>query len=200
MDEAFYQLELAHAKRGEHIAGADEAGRGPLAGPVVAAAVVLPVGDWIEGVGDSKKLSQKKREALYECIIQKALAWNVGIVDVETIEKINILEATRIAFGQAVAGLRVKPDFLYADQITNLPVDIPWQGIVKGDAKVYSIAAASILAKVTRDRIMREYDALYPAYGFAKHKGYGTLAHRQAIREYGPCPIHRMSFLGKILP
>lgn len=198
MTEDFYAHEREYWAQHLHIAGADEAGRGPLAGPVVAAAVIFPENCIIEGINDSKKLSEKKREKLYEEITEKSI-WSVGIVDVDVIERINILNAARLAFKQAVEGLPEKPAFLFADYITGLDLSVPHTAIVKGDAKVYSIAAASIVAKVTRDRIICDYDAQYPEYGFAKHKGYGTKAHREAILKYGPCPIHRMSFLGKIL-
>lgn len=197
--EEFYQFEQEAYEKGILIAGADEAGRGPLAGPVVAAAVILPYGDWIEGVNDSKKLSEKKREALYEQIVDKALAWSVGIVEEDVIDEINILNAARLAFQQAVQGLAPQPDFVYCDQITGLELGVAHLPIVKGDAKVYSIAAASIVAKVARDRLMRDMGEKYPAYGFEKHKGYGTKAHREALVKYGPCPIHRRSFLTKIL-
>lgn len=195
---SFYEHEEAFWGSGKLLAGADEAGRGPLAGPVVAAAVILPPGRIIEGVRDSKKLSPKKRDMLYEEITADSV-WSVGMVDVDIIEDINILNAARLAFARAVGGLSQKPDMLLADYITNLNIDIPYKAIVKGDDAVYSIAAASIIAKVTRDRIMEEYDAAYPEYGFAKHKGYGTKAHREALLKYGPCPIHRASFLKKIL-
>lgn len=195
----FYQYEKDYFEKGKLMAGADEAGRGPLAGPVVAAAVIMPYEHVIEGINDSKKLSEKKREALYEQITEKATAWAVGIVEQDVIDEINILNAARLAFLKAVKGLERKPDFVFCDYITGLELDIPHMPIVKGDAKVYSIAAASIVAKVTRDRIMREMAEKYPEYGFEKHKGYGTRAHTEAIRTYGPCPIHRRSFLRKIL-
>ncbi|PWM37208.1 MAG: ribonuclease HII [Clostridiales bacterium] len=199
MERDFFSFEREAAQQGLVMAGADEAGRGPLAGPVVAAAVIMDSAHIIEGINDSKKLSEKKREALYEDIAAGALSWSVGIVDVDVIEEINILNAARLAFQKAVTGLSVKPDYLYADYITGLELEIPYTPIVKGDAKVYSIAAASIVAKVTRDRIMREYDKKYPEYGFGKHKGYGTKQHICAIMENGPTEIHRMSFLRKIL-
>ena len=198
LNNPFYAYEREYWDKGLYLAGADEAGRGPLAGPVVAAAVILPKDCIIEGINDSKKLSEKKRNLLYDEITKKAM-WAVGIVDVDVIEEINILNAARRAFQQAVASLPVKPDFLCADYITGLQLDVPHEAIVKGDAKVYSIAAASIIAKVTRDRIIDEFDSVYPEYGFAKHKGYGTKQHREALLEYGPCPIHRLSFLTKIL-
>lgn len=177
------------------ICGIDEAGRGPLAGPVVAAAVVLPKDCRILYLNDSKKLSQKRRELLFDEITQKAQAWGVGMAGPGRIDEINILQATYEAMIQAVRNLGVVPDLLLNDAVTIPGLDLIQVPIVKGDAKSISIAAASILAKVTRDRMMAEYDGLYPAYGFAKHKGYGTAAHIQALREHGPCPIHRRSFL-----
>ncbi len=177
------------------ICGIDEAGRGPLAGPVVAGAVILPKDCEILFLNDSKKLSEKRRDALYEEIQEKAVAWSVGIVGPDVIDEINILQATYQAMRQAIAGLSRKPDILLNDAVTIPGVEIFQVPIVKGDAKSVSIAAASIMAKVTRDRMMAEYDTLFPEYGFAKHKGYGTAAHIAAIREFGPCPIHRRSFI-----
>lgn len=182
------------------IAGIDEAGRGPLAGPVVAAAVILPKDCLIEGVNDSKKISEKKREKLYDEIIENALAYGVGIVDHTVIDEINILNATRRAMKIALENLEVKPEFILIDAEKKVDTNqIPYLPIIKGDALSISIGAASIIAKVTRDRIMREYDKIFPMYGFEKHKGYGTKAHVEAIKEYGPCMIHRKSFLTKIL-
>ncbi len=179
----------------EYIAGIDEAGRGPLAGPVVAAAVILPKGCLIEGVNDSKKISEKKREKLYDDIIERAIAWGVGIKDNNIIDEINILEATRLAMHEAVCNLKTNPDFIFIDAEKKVDTNgIPYLPIIKGDALSISIAAASIIAKVTRDRMMREYDKVYPEYGFEKHKGYGTKAHIEAIKEYGLTPIHRRSF------
>ena len=198
MDREFYQLELEYAQKGQRIAGADEAGRGPLAGPVVAAACIMPADFFIEGIDDSKKLTPKKRDALYEQIMDKAICYGVGVAGVEEIERVNILNAARHAFELAIGQLE-EPFALYTDYITRLSLPCSYQAIKKGDAKVYSIAAASIIAKVTRDRMMQEYDKVYPGYGFAAHKGYGTKTHIQAIRDLGPCPIHRMSFLGGIL-
>ena len=176
-------------------AGIDEVGRGPLAGPVVAAAVILPKDALIEGVNDSKKLSEKKREKLYDDIINNALAWGVGIVDHTVIDEINILNATRKAMKLAIEDLKVKPDFILIDAEKKVDTDgIPYLPIIKGDALSISIGAASIIAKVTRDRIMREWDSVYPQYGFSGHKGYGTAKHIAAIKEYGLCPIHRRSF------
>ena len=177
------------------ICGIDEAGRGPLAGPVVAAAVILDINCPILYVNDSKKLSEKKREELYDEIMEKAVSVGVGIASPETIDEINILQATYEAMHQAVERLKVTPDLLLVDAVTIPAMPMKQVGIIKGDAKSVSIAAASILAKVTRDRMMVEYDALYPEYGFAKHKGYGSQMHIEAIREYGSCPIHRRTFI-----
>lgn len=182
------------------IAGIDEAGRGPLAGPVVAAAVILPKDALIDGVNDSKKLSEKKREKLYDDIVENAVAWGVGIVEHTVIDEINILNATRRAMKLAIENLIVKPDFILIDAEKKVDTNgIPYLPIIKGDALSISIGAASIIAKVTRDRIMREYDKIFPMYGFEKHKGYGTKAHVEALKEFGPCMIHRKSFLTKIL-
>ncbi|MBS5603226.1 MAG: ribonuclease HII [Enterocloster asparagiformis] len=180
------------------ICGIDEAGRGPLAGPVAAGAVILPKDCILLYLNDSKKLSEKRREELFVQIKEQAVAWCVGIVGPERIDEINILQATYEAMRQAVAGLGVKPDLLLNDAVEIPGVDIMQVPIIKGDAKSVSIAAASILAKVTRDHMMVEYDQLFPDYGFAKHKGYGTAAHIQAIQELGPCPIHRRSFIRNI--
>ena len=195
--EAMCVYEKEYAAWGA-ICGIDEAGRGPLAGPVVAGAVILPKDEKILYVNDSKKLSEKKREMLYDEIMDRALAVGVGVVGPERIDEINILQATYEAMRQAVAGLGVKPDLLFNDAVEIPGVDIMQVPIIKGDAKSVSIAAASILAKVTRDHMMVEYDQLFPDYGFAKHKGYGTAAHIQAIQELGPCPIHRRSFIRNI--
>ena len=181
------------------ICGVDEAGRGPLAGPVAAGAVILPKDCRILYLNDSKKLSEKRREELFLEIQEKAVAFCVGIVGPERIDEINILQATYEAMRQAIEGLGVKPDLLLNDAVTIPDVDIFQVPIIKGDAKSVSIAAASILANVTRDHMMMEYDRLFPQYGFGKHKGYGTAAHVAAIKEFGPCPIHRRSFLKKIL-
>lgn len=180
------------------ICGIDEAGRGPLAGPVVAAAVVLPGDCRILYLNDSKKLSEKKREMLFDEIREKAAAYGIGMASPERIDVINILQATYEAMRQAVGRLEaqgVVPDVLLNDAVTIPGLNVKQVPIVKGDAKSLSIAAASILAKVTRDRMMAEYDKLYPAYGFARHKGYGTATHIEALRVHGPCPIHRRSFL-----
>ena len=178
------------------IAGIDEAGRGPLAGPVVVGVAIMPRDSMIEGVNDSKKVSEKKREKLYDEITNQAIAWNVGMADQNEIDEINILNATKLALTRAVEGLNTKPDLILVDALTNIDTKgIPYKSIIKGDAKEYSIACASIIAKVTRDRMMREYDKIYPQYGFEAHKGYGTAKHIQAIKEYGPCIIHRESFI-----
>ena len=181
------------------IAGLDEAGRGPLAGPVVAGCCVLNPEVMVLGVNDSKKLSEKKRAELFPLIQEKALSYGVGIVDEKVIDQINILEATKLAMKKAVEALSVQPDLLLIDALRLPDLAIRQEDIIKGDAKSVSIAAASILAKETRDRIMREYDSVYPEYGFAKHKGYGTKEHIEAIRKYGPCPIHRRSFIGHFI-
>lgn len=177
------------------ICGIDEAGRGPLAGPVVAGAVILPKDCQILYLNDSKKVSEKKRELLFDEIREKAVSYGVGVVGPGRIDEINILQATYEAMREAVSQLDPVPEILLNDAVTIPGIDIMQIPIVKGDAKSVSIAAASILAKVTRDRMMAEYDALYPEYGFAKHKGYGTAVHIQAIRDHGPCPIHRNTFI-----
>lgn len=184
----------------ETICGIDEAGRGPLAGPVVVAAVIMPRDSFIEGVNDSKKVSEKKRELLYDLITKDAIAWGVGIIDQKEIDRINILNATKEGLTTAIKNLEVKPDRIIVDALKGIDtLGIPYTSIIKGDAKCYSIAAASIIAKVTRDRIMRQWDEIYPQYGFEKHKGYGTAMHMQAIREYGLCPLHRRSFTKNII-
>ena len=179
-----------------YICGIDEAGRGPLAGPVVVGAVILPKDSFIEGVNDSKKISEKKREKIYEQILEEAISYSVGIVDQKTIDEINILNATKLGVKIALEGLKQKPDVIMVDALTNMDtLGIPYISVVKGDAKNYSIAAASIIAKVTRDRIMKEWDEIYPIYGFSKHKGYGTAEHIRIIKENGPCILHRKSFI-----
>ena len=180
------------------ICGVDEAGRGPLAGPVCAAAVILPEGKIIEGVNDSKKLTEKKREALFDVIKAEAAAYAVAFATVGEIEELNILNATMLAMKRAVEALPVKADFAMIDGNRLPGLSIDCEAIVKGDARSMSIACASILAKVSRDRLLYEYAKEYPQYHFDKHKGYGTKLHVEALREYGPCPYHRMSFLGKI--
>ena len=196
-----YEFEKAAVNSGfSCICGVDEAGRGPLAGPVCAAAVILPVGAVIEGLDDSKKLTEKKRERLYDIIKQTAVAYSVAYGTLEEIETVNILEATYLAMNRAIEGLTVKPDFALIDG-NRVPrgIKIPCETIVKGDSKSMSVAAASVLAKVTRDRLMLEYDKKYPEYNFKKHKGYGTKEHTELIKQYGPCEIHRLSFLKNIL-
>ena len=182
------------------ICGIDEAGRGPLAGPVAAGAVILPKGLRLLYLNDSKKVSPARREELFSEIREKAVSFHVGIVPAERIDEINILQATYEAMRTAVSGLSVTPDIFLNDAVIIPGIDPEKQvKIIRGDAKSPSIAAASILAKVTRDHMMEEYDRLWPEYGFAKHKGYGTKEHMDAIREFGPCPIHRRSFLKSIL-
>ena len=181
-----------------NICGVDEVGRGPLCGPVVAGAVILPKNCDILYINDSKKLSEKMRDVLYDEISKKAVAWGIGIVSPERIDEINILQATYEAMRLAIENLKVKPDILFNDAVTIPGVDIEQVPIIKGDAKSQSIAAASIMAKVTRDRMMQAYDEAYPMYGFARNKGYGTKEHMNALREYGPCPIHRKTFIKKI--
>ena len=180
----------------QHICGIDEAGRGPLAGPVVAGAVIFPVDCKIRYLNDSKKLSAARREELFDEIMDKAVAAAVGIVSPARIDEINILQATYEAMRQAIGKLPVTPDLLLNDAVTIPQVEISQVPIIKGDAKSMSIAAASILAKVTRDRLMVEYDKVMPEYGFAGHKGYGSAAHIEALKKYGPSPIHRKTFIG----
>lgn len=182
-----------------YICGVDEAGRGPLAGPVAAGAVILPKECEILYLNDSKKLSEKRREELFVEIQEKALSFSVGLCDAQRIDEINILQATYEAMRKAIAGLKFVPEVLLNDAVIIPELTIPQVKIIKGDAKSVSIAAASILAKVTRDHMMQEYDKQYPEYGFAAHKGYGTAAHIKALKEYGPCPIHRRSFIGKFV-
>lgn len=196
-----FELEKALNRGGKiYVCGVDEAGRGPLAGPVCAAAVILPADCEIEGLNDSKKLSEKKREALYDVIIEKAVSYSIAFGTLEEIEEYNILEATYIAMNRAIEGLTVNPDHALIDG-NRIPkgIKVPCDTVVKGDSKSYSIAAASILAKVTRDRLLLEYDKLYPEYNFKKHKGYGTKEHYEAINKYGVCKIHRLSFLKNVL-
>ncbi len=190
IENEFYQNEM------NFICGIDEAGRGPLAGPVVVASVIMPKDSMIEGVNDSKKVSEKKRESIYEQIIEEAISYGVGIVGQEEIDELNILNATKKALTMSLQELKVRPDMILVDALEKIDtLQIPYQSIIKGDAKSYSIAAASIIAKVTRDRIMRQWDEVYPQYGFLGHKGYGTKAHIEAIKEYGICPLHRRSFV-----
>ena len=198
-DMLFFEKELT--KKGyKNICGIDEAGRGPLCGEVVAAAVILNDGIIIEGVNDSKKLTEKKREVLYDEIIKNVKAYGIGVSSVAEIEELNILGATKLAMKRAVDNLKIKPDYVLIDgnQKVSL-IDITQETIVSGDARSLSIACASILAKVTRDRMLRKYDEKYPEYGFAKHKGYGTKEHIEAIKKYGMCEIHRPSFCKKFI-
>ena len=188
----------ALAKGYKSVCGVDEAGRGPLAGPVCAAAVILPEGVIIDGVNDSKKLSEKKRESLFDVIREQALSYSIAYATVDEIEEINILNATMLAMRRAIDGLDIKADYAMIDGNKIPPIVIDAECIVKGDAKSMSIACASILAKVSRDRLLYKYAEEYPMYGFDKHKGYGTKAHREAILKYGPCPYHRKSFLKKL--
>ena len=180
------------------IAGADEAGRGPLAGPVVAACVIMPPLPLIEGIDDSKKLTARRREEMYSRIMETAVDTGIGVVSEEEIDRINILEAACLAFQIALASLHQQPDFLFTDAMP-LETDIPMQAMTKADQRVYNVAAASIVAKVTRDRMMDEYAGLYPEYGFERHKGYGTPEHRAAILRCGVLPVHRRTFLRKLL-
>ena len=196
-----FSYENEAAKNGyKYICGVDEAGRGPLAGPVCAAAVILPEDCEIEGLNDSKKISEKKRELLYDIIIEKAVAYSIAYGTLEEIEQYNILEATYLAMNRAIDGLSVETDFALIDG-NRVPknITVPCETVIKGDSKSYSIAAASILAKVTRDRLLLEYDEKYPQYGFASHKGYGTKAHYEAIAQHGVCEVHRLSFLKNVL-
>lgn len=184
-----------YSKGFKKICGIDEAGRGPLAGPVVVAGVIMPEDSMIEGINDSKKVTEKRREKLYDIIKEEAISYSIAVIDHNVIDEINILNATKQGVTDVVYGLDVKPDLIIVDALTHINTrGIPYEPIVKGDAKCYNIAAASILAKVTRDRIMRQWDEIYPQYGFSSHKGYGTAKHISAIKEYGLCPIHRRTF------
>lgn len=184
-----------YGKGFKNICGIDEAGRGPLAGPVVVAGVIMPQDSMIEGVNDSKKVTEKRREKLYDLILDEAISYSVAIVGQDVIDEINILNATKQGVTQVVDELDIKPDLILVDALEHINTrGIPYEPIIKGDAKCYNIAAASIIAKVTRDRIMREWDEIYPQYGFINHKGYGTAKHIAAIKQYGLCPIHRKSF------
>lgn len=186
------------ASGARYVCGVDEVGRGPLAGPVVCAAVIMPLGDIIIGVDDSKKLSAKKRAELSEKIIKNAIACNICRIEPQEIDEMNILQATRLCMKNAVEGLEIAPDYVITDGNMTLDISVPQRSIVKGDALSYSIGAASIVAKVYRDGLMEEYDALYPQYGFKKNVGYGTAEHIAAIKAFGLCPIHRRSFTKKI--
>lgn len=192
------KYEREYAQYG-YICGIDEVGRGPLAGPVVAGAVILPKDCEILYINDSKKLSAKKREELYDIIMEQAVATGIGMVSPQRIDEINILQATYEAMREAISKLSVTPDILLNDAVTIPQVDIPQVPIIKGDAKSISIGAASIIAKVTRDRLMEEYEKIMPEYGFASNKGYGSGAHIEAIKTYGPSPIHRMTFIKNFL-
>lgn len=193
-----WEIEAAQFEAGaQYICGVDEAGRGPLAGPVCAAAVILPRDLELPGLNDSKKLTDKKRRALYDLILAQAIAYSVVLMDEKTIDEINILQATLRAMEQAVESLAVTPDFVLIDGNREPNLELPCKAIIGGDGKSANIAAASILAKVTRDRLMEELDAQYPEYGFAVHKGYGTKRHYAALREFGASPVHRQSFLKK---
>ena len=194
-----HSYEIAAREKGyKYVCGIDEAGRGPLAGPVCAAAVILPEGIEIEGLNDSKKLTEKKREKLYDIIIEKAIAYGIAFADEKEIDEINILQATFLAMKRAQEKLGVKADYALVDGNRMPKLNIDGETIVSGDALSPSIAAASILAKVTRDRLMMEYDKEFPQYQFAKHKGYGTKVHTEAIKAFGPSKIHRLTFLKKI--
>lgn len=182
------------------ICGIDEAGRGPLAGPVVVGAAVMPRDSKLEWVNDSKKVTEKRREILYDRITEEALAWGVGIISEKEIDELNILNATKkglhLALGEVIEKLKQKPDIVIVDALREIDTfEIPYQSIIKGDATCYSISCASILAKVTRDRIMREWNEVYPMYDFEKNKGYGTAEHIKALKQYGPCTIHRRTFI-----
>ena len=195
------EIETNLHKQGiKYICGIDEAGRGPLAGPVVVASAIMPEDSMIEGVNDSKKVSEKKREILYDKITEEAISYSVSIISEEEIDKINILNATKKGLTNSIKDLDVKPDLILVDALNKIDtLGIPYKPIIKGDALVYSISCASIIAKVTRDRIMRQMDEIYPEYGFAGHKGYGTAKHIAAIKEYGLCKIHRRSFTKKFV-
>ena len=179
----------------KNICGIDEAGRGPLAGPVVVAGVIMPENSMIEFVNDSKKVTEKRREKLYDVIMEEAISYCVSVIDQDVIDEINILNATKKGVTDVVDGLEIKPDLILVDALEHINTrGIPYEPLIKGDARCYNIAAASILAKVTRDRIMRQWDEIYPQYGFLSNKGYGTAKHIEAIKQYGLCPIHRKSF------
>ena len=184
-----------YSKGFKNICGIDEAGRGPLAGPVVVAGVIMPENSMIEFVNDSKKVTEKRREKLYDVIMEEAISYSIAVIDQDVIDEINILNATKKGVTDVVDGLEIKPDLILVDALEHINTrGIPYEPLIKGDARCYNIAAASILAKVTRDRIMRQWDEIYPQYGFLSNKGYGTAKHIEAIKQYGLCPIHRKSF------
>lgn len=189
-------LDYENKYKGKLIAGIDEAGRGPLAGPVVCACVIMPLDEdkLIDGINDSKKLTEKKREELYDKIIERAIAYSIVEVDERTIDRINILNATKHGMKRALDGLKVKPDIVLIDAV-KIDTDLPQDNIIKGDAKSYNIASASILAKVYRDRLMKKLSVKYPQYNFAKHKGYGTKEHIENLKKYGKCELHRETFI-----
>lgn len=189
-------LDYENKYKGKRIAGIDEAGRGPLAGPVVCACVIMPLDEdkLIDGINDSKKLTEKKREELYDKIIERAIGYSIVEVDERTIDRINILNATKLGMKRALDGLKVKPDIVLIDAV-KIDTDLPQDNIIKGDAKSYNIASASILAKVYRDRLMKKLSVKYPQYNFAKHKGYGTKEHIENLKKYGKCELHRETFI-----
>jgi ribonuclease HII len=200
MAAAPYRFERAAWRRGlERVAGVDEAGRGPLAGPVVAAAVVLFPGRPVRGVDDSKRLTAEERAEAFARIEQRAMAMAVGVIDAETIDRVNILEATRLAMSQALGALAVLPELVLTDWVALSGLPFPQRNLVRGDQRSATIAAASIVAKVTRDRLMEEADRAFPEYGFSRHKGYATEEHRRTLAELGPCPLHRRCFRGVLL-
>ncbi|MGN1223020.1 MAG: ribonuclease HII [Christensenellales bacterium] len=194
IDKLKYEKEYQQ-KGYKMIAGCDEAGRGPLAGPVVVASVIMPIDDLIDGVDDSKKLTEKKRDELFDKIIEKAIDYKISIVSEKVIDEINILQATKQGMEECINGLKIKPDFALIDAVKGLNLVCEFLPLIKGDYLSYSIGCASILAKVTRDRLMVEMAQIYPEYSFEKHKGYGTKAHIEAIKKYGKCPIHRDTFI-----
>ncbi len=196
MDKLSYEKDLT-AKGYKYVCGVDEVGRGPLAGPVVCAAVIMPLDDIIEGVDDSKKLTAKKRETLSAKIINNAVAYAICRVEPQTIDEINILQATRLCMKNAVESLKITPDYVICDGNMSLDISVPQTSIIKGDSLSYSIGAASIIAKVYRDNLMDEYASVYPEYSFEKNKGYGTAEHIAAIKRAGICPVHRRSFVKK---
>ena len=196
MDKLFYERQLYESGY-KNVCGVDEVGRGPLAGPVVCASVIMPTDELIEGVDDSKKLTAKRREILSEKIIEKAIAYRICLIEPQIIDEINILQATRLCMKNAVESMPVAPDFVLTDGNMTLDVSIPQRSVIKGDALSYSIGAASVIAKVYRDALMREYAKIYPEYGFESNAGYGSAKHIEAIKKYGLTPIHRRSFTKK---